>query len=355
MKKFIVISQNTNIKNFDTLNSADLCSIGMMVNKLDNMEGYILMTKKNIANNINITPLIPISFEEAIEIEFDMVLTSELSFNAFGGVPNPHYMELVNYCQKYENTPIFMYYLDRKNLIAPICRRASMRNLILKNPVVAVISYEIEHFIKNTKDNVSNVKDIIEVDLHTYSPFILKYYKDIFIDRNVENFNPDLIYGGVFRKDRKDFFDTYLSADNMDYKVEVYGSLNKKKYGLIKSKNIPQTKVVSKNSTAQAVILPPENGYGSGKVVQVRAYESFASQAVTFIHNQYDPDHMLLPNTPYRYFETYEEFVEKLNEIKNNKELRDILIEDQNKFIENFEPDLSLLKSTVEKVLSYGK
>lgn len=356
MKKFLLVSNGSSINNFETIYSADLVSIGTMINDLDGLQGYSLMSERNIKNNK--MDLIPLTFEEVMEIEFDFILTSQFAFNAFGGQVSDLFLHFVEYCQKYTKIPIMQFSLDRKIPLVPLYNRECFANLAITNPVIAVPSYEIEDYIKRSeKDKVTNVVEIIHHDFHTYSPYMMNFHKDIYTDKvsEDEDNKPDVIYGGILRPDRKKFFDEYFDPNKNDFKVEIYGTLGRKGYGHIKTGKIPQSKVVSKNGTAIATIIPPEKNYET--IVQARVYESFLSDSVTFVHNDFDPNHNLSDNM-FRYFSSYDEFVEKLNLVKKDEELRNILLAEQHDLLNrivDWSKEFAEINKIVKKVISYGK
>lgn len=134
----------------------------------------------------------------------------------------------------------------------------------------------------------------------------------------------DLIYGGSFRSGRrKDKMLDYFF--NRDINVELFGSLKSKQFKgnfnkLPKfTKKIPASEVTLKNSTSLATIIMGDNNYHNNTVT-LRFYESVLSGAITFIDNDFDPEHKLLKDD-YFYVNNGDELEAKIKQLKENKDL----------------------------------
>lgn len=139
----------------------------------------------------------------------------------------------------------------------------------------------------------------------------------------------DLIYGGACRSHFREakmldyFFDR-------DINVELYGSIKLKNFKDDDynkppkfSPKVKADEILDKNSTALATIIIGDKNYNNNTVT-LRFYESILSGTITFIDNDFDPEHKLLKDD-YFYVNNGDELEDKIKELKRNRSLVDEL------------------------------
>ena len=117
----------------------------------------------------------------------------------------------------------------------------------------------------------------------------------------------------------------YLFDTNLD--VEVFGTIKKEDFDL-KDNNIicPNFTgkvscydMINKNSESLATIIFGDKNYNNNNIT-LRVYESFMSKAISFIDEEFDPQHLIIDDN-YFYVSSGKELQYKINELRSNYNL----------------------------------
>ena len=151
----------------------------------------------------------------------------------------------------------------------------------------------------------------------------------------------DLILGTSFRNGRRTqkYTDYFLNRKNIN--VELFGSIKESHFKNTKVKdNVKFTpklkdvsKVIEKNSTGLATIITGDKNYNNN-IITLRVGESWLSNCVTFIDQDFDSKHTIYPAQPFFYVKNGDELEKKILILKERPEYRKRMLEIQHQRVE---------------------
>lgn len=292
-----------------------------------------------------------------VNAEYDRIVTRIDKAIFYGGVMQPHIVQIYRLLKEW-NKPIIQLCVDAtpgiqmENLYEKFTNRKLRGTKDLeckidysfddfrigeKQPIIFVSQHEDPTIYYNITQNIKWKK--FDKMLFTNFPNA-KYtlYTQKFNEENMMNDREyDVAYYGFFRNgQRKAEIDRFINDTGMKNVWFATGKATIKsirKSGLLGDnvtleKGAPQNRIHEKINKAYATIVIGDKRYNNGQYT-ARVYETMSSNAVQFIDRNYDTEGKLYGKDNYRYVSTTEEFKKKVEEIKNNKWLREKLLKEQ--------------------------
>ena len=264
---------------------------------------------------------------------YDKLLILNDSVNMFGGLEIKTMTTIFKLLHKFNNqiyyilTDLSLPFIDYYKLIKnKPWNNYNEDDFKLQNEIIILSqSWNID-LVKRLHKNIS-VKNIV------YVPF--EQWK-VFTESSVTNDNRyiDLIYGGSFRTGRREekFKDYFF--DKEDINITIYGNMKLSQFKNITSitpkflGKIPNNKVIDMNSNSLATILMGDKNYNNN-IITLRYVEALLSNTICFIDLDFDTNQTII-DCEYLYVKNGKELINKIKELKINKELYNKLLIIQN-------------------------
>ena len=292
-----------------------------------------------------------------VNAEYDRIITRIDNVVFYGGNMPPHIVHIYRLLKEW-NKPIIQLCVDAtpgvqmENLYEKLTHRKLKGTKDLK----CDIPYSLEDFRIGEKqpiifvsqhkdptvyyDITQNVKwkkfDNMLFTNFPNSKYTL-YTQKINEENMIDDREYDVAYYGFFRNgERKAEVDRFINDTGMKNVWFAVGRVTLKSIresdllgdNVTLEEGAPQNIIHEKINKAYATIVIGDKKYNNGQYT-ARVYETMSSNAVQFIDRDYDTEGRLFGKDNYRYVSTTEEFKEKVEEIKNNPELRKQLLNEQ--------------------------
>ena len=346
--KILLLNIANNITDFKTVASGETIYLKQMLEK---SEGVVV----TIASNKKGEYAVP--FEEIDDINsFDKVVVLPGAINFFGGVESPTILKNYMLLAKYTGTINILQTdarLPFKQLWSSIEKRGwgySKEDVWLNAPIKIIAQSRNLDEVKSQY----NVKEI-EFENITFEHFPIERYAGIIalqnpVEKVIEK-EHDLVYYGSFRAgNRAEKMDKYLCGnvvDNLD--VHTFGTLKLKQLEKISEgpypsigKKIRMDMIREEVSKSTATLIIGEKFYNDA-MNTVRVWETMGSDAVMFVDEDFDSQHLLFPNEEWRYVSEDIYLIEMIENFKNRDDLRRVAVINQNNRLrELIHPDVWL-------------
>lgn len=312
--KIAMLNLSNNITDFSTVSSSETIQIAMVLRK----SGFDVdvISKTNSDNTI--------SFEKVKDInEYDVLMVVNGSINFFGGQPNPIILNNFKLMAKFNKR---IYYL-LTDLGMPFRQLehdklvewgTSNEEVKINSPILIVSQSQNIDMIKHMHRNEPQVDKIVYFPLERYFLF-----NELFLRSGIITTRTcDLIYGGSFRAGRREKKMKKFLFDMEDLKVEFFGSAKEDQFekdyqvAPIFTGKVDNKDVVQKFSEGLATIIIGDPKY-EGSMITLRVWETFMSESVAFIDNDFDPEHNLMIND-FFYVNEKDDLIRKIKLLKQN-------------------------------------
>lgn len=282
---------------------------------------------------------------------YDRLLVVNAALNFYGGEENKMNKAAYMFMNKYKSK-IYYLFTDIRLPFEQAWRRMSKKKwsskykeeqFIVTSPIRVVSQgkdleqakrIHSERLVGISKDRMDFVH--FELDRHKMYHSVFKIAVDGIKMR-------DLIYGGTFRSgNREAKMVEYLFDTGLD--VEFFGSVKADQF---KNPEFPwvtppvfpgkvdSREMVQRNSTAYATIVLGDKTYDNNQITP-RVWEALASTAVTFFDKSFDPGMNIMEGNQFFYVENRAELVEKIKLIKENEELRQVMLTEQHRTLQKY-------------------
>ena len=305
-----VLSGYTTNRNKNNVNNFEMFNIAKVLSKMFQVD---ILTGKQCDGCISVDENFNIN-------KYSRLFIVNGSVNNFGGLEVPSTTIIYNLMHKFKNK---MYYILTDTLLTYKDYWSHIHKHDWSN------KYNEQMFSNQGFIVLSQFKRLNKVAESDYCKEYIHINWPLYLLENQQAINNsahsvDLIYGGSFRSGRRKnkMLDYFF---NRDINVELFSSLSSKHFKGDFSKvpkftgRIPSPEVTLKNSTSLATIIMGDSNYHNNTVT-LRFYESVLSGAITFIDNDFDPEHKLLKDD-YFYVNNGDELEAKIKELKEDKDL----------------------------------
>lgn len=298
---------------------------------------------------------------------YDRLLVVNAALNFYGGEENKMNKEAYQFMNKYKSK-IYYLFTDIRLPFEQAWRRMQKKKWSSK--------YKEEQFIVTSPMRiVSQGRDLAQCErIHSerlvgacqfgkleFTHFALdrhKMYHSVFKIAADGLKMRDLIYGGTFRSgNREQKMVEYLFDTGLD--VEFFGSVKADQF---KNPEFPWTtppafpgkvdsrEMVQRNSTAYATIILGDKTYDNNQITP-RVWEALASTAIAFFDTTFDPDMNIMDGNEFFYVSNRAELVEKVNAIKENEELRTVMLNYQHQILQRYLDEKPIWQAEFKKAI----
>lgn len=282
--------------------------------------------------------------------DLDTLVVINGSPNFFGGAVDPSLVKNYQLMKNWDGT--IQYYL-----IDPLLYPKQIKKNVLRLSKDETLANSTDitnskfHIITQCR-NHEPLKEKMEKEeiASTYTYFPFDKYPLVLNELLKRNENPevDLMYGGTFRSGRreKDIVKFYFGYNPEEIEVEIFGKLPLKKF---KPKNIEGLEVpkitgeilfyefTSKMADALSTVVIGDSFYSKCENMSPRFWESILAQNVAFIDTKFDQRKHTLPEELHDlYVDSREDVQKQILKLKENKELKNDILDKQLKLIEGF-------------------
>ena len=289
---------------------------------------------------------IAINYDKLDINSYDKILLMNGPIDFPGGAPSKYIQKLFEFLVK-SNKDKDIYYilvdlaLPFHQMYPKVMNRAwnpykSIDEIRVANPITIISqSNNFDEVRKIHQKSDMNLKDIKYVPINEW------IYEIEDVKENTGEI--DLILGTSYRRGKriKKYIDYFYGRP--DLKIELFGKIKDSQFPIskIEGKAKPifsgplkdAKEVINKNSTGFATIVTGDTNY-YGNIVTLRVAESILANCITFIDQEYDPNHSIFPNIPYLYINNGDELEHKIKELRTNPEAAESIRMEQRKLIE---------------------
>lgn len=326
------LSGNITDRNSSNVGNTELFAIGNILRNKFNVD---ILSCKSCKNCVTV--------DENFDINrYDSIFVLNDSSNMFGGAEIPTMTTLFKVLHNFDkqiyfiltdlSLPMIDYYDHIKDKVW--ASNYSKDDFTLKYPINILSQGKDFNIISNIHKKIS-YNNIYYVPWHIWKIFYPDKNKNFSNFFNTPEKTVDLIYGGSFRGGRrkKKFLDYFF---NRNIKVELYGNIKESNFSDCEysisptfSSVIPNYMVTDKNNSSISTIIMGDKNYNNN-MVTLRFIEALlADDVICFIDNDFDTMHTLLDDD-YFYVSNGEELELKINNIKNDSNLKERLLNIQN-------------------------
>lgn len=289
---------------------------------------------------------VAIDYDKLDVNSYDKILLMNGPVDFPGGAPSSYHQKLFEFLAKSDKSKDIYYILvdlalPFVQMYPKVMNRAwnpykSIDEIRIANPITIISqSNNFDEVRRIHQKSDMNLKDIKYVPINEWI-----YFTE---DVRENSGTVDLILGTSNRGGRrmKKYLDYFYGRP--DLKIELYGKIQDKHFP--ESKTEGKAKpifsgplkdargVVAKNSTGFATVVTGDTNY-YGNIVTLRVAESILANCITFIDQEYDPNHSIFPNIPYLYINNGDELEYKIKQLRANPEAAESIRVEQRKLIE---------------------
>lgn len=319
--RIVLLNLSNNITDYSTTPSAETIMIKRLFEEKFNVDCDIISN-----NDGQYTK----SFDSIKDINhYDKLLVINGAVNFFGGSENKTIINNYKLMSQYKST---IYYLltDLRLPFKPLwpsiknkdwANKYNENDFNIQSKIVILSQGNDLNITKNIHKNIDNI-DI------KYCP--IDQYR-LHVDFNIQS-SPtklyDVIYGGSFRGGkREDKLVEFLF--DIPYNVQTFGTMKLQQFKNDKYKwtnhptfigKQPMNQVQQINSQALCSIIIGDKNYNNN-MITIRVWETMMSDCICFIDKEFDKDQNILQLDDF-YINNKQDFINKINKIKNNNDYR---------------------------------